>query len=43
MEHKEDNKVYYDPKIGFYQVKWIETGNNDIPKIIKIPTPKVNN
>jgi hypothetical protein len=31
--HNETNRVYWHPKIGLYTVRWIETGNNDIPVI----------
>lgn len=31
--HDKDNQVFYHPKVGFYRVTWIDTGNNDIPQI----------
>lgn len=38
--HKEDNRVYFSPEVGFYTVKWIETGNNDIVLITPINITK---
>ena len=33
-----DNVVYYDTeKEQFYIIKWLDTGNNDIPKRYYIP------
>ena len=33
-----DNQVYYDTeKCQFYMIKWIDTGNNEIPERIYIP------
>lgn len=31
--HKEENKVYYDPEIGFYTIDWYNTGNSLFPTI----------
>ena len=40
--HKEENRVYFDPKVGLYTVQWTETGNNDIPRIIPIGIKHTN-
>lgn len=34
--HKEENRVYYHPEVGFYTVKWYDTGNNEIPTVYPI-------
>ncbi len=40
--HKEENRVYFDPKVGLYTVQWTETGNNDIQRIIPIGVKNID-
>jgi hypothetical protein len=34
--HKEENRVYYHPEVGFYTTKWVDTGNNEYPIVYPI-------
>lgn len=37
--HSDDNRVYFHLSVGFYVIRWVETGNSDIPYVVPIPTP----